>query len=105
MRKGIARTTGFSEEQYEILHEVKQKIDFAYFLNQGMCSVVALNGDGRSVEVGVVGKEGIVGLELTASPGPATFRSIMQVSGSGLRVRAETFQEVLAHAPALYVQN
>ena len=87
--------------QYDILHDVRQKIDFAYFLNRGMCSVVALNGDGRSVEVGMVGKEGVVGLELTAGLGRAAFRAIMQVSGNGLRVRAEVFQEVLANAPAL----
>jgi len=87
--------------QYDILHEAGRKIDFAYFPNRGMCSVVALNGDGRSVEVGMVGKEGMVGLELTAGIGRATFRAIMQMSGGGLRIRAEAFQEIHANAPGL----
>ncbi|HEX9344381.1 MAG TPA: hypothetical protein VF900_00590, partial [Candidatus Acidoferrum sp.] len=50
--------------QYEILHEPGEKIDFAYFLNEGMTSLVALSRDGRSVEVGIVGKEGMVGMSL-----------------------------------------
>src|SRR5579872_7301330 len=38
--------------QYEILHESGGRIDFTYFLEQGIVSLVALNSDGRSVEVG-----------------------------------------------------
>ena len=50
--------------QYQILHEPAERIDFAYFLNQGMTSLVALSGDGRSVEVGIVGREGMVGMSI-----------------------------------------
>ena len=49
----------------KILQEPGEKIEFAYFLNDGMASLVALSHDGRSVEVGIVGKEGMVGMSLT----------------------------------------
>ncbi|MFZ0938315.1 MAG: Crp/Fnr family transcriptional regulator, partial [Candidatus Sulfotelmatobacter sp.] len=39
--------------QHHILHEPGDKIEFTYFLNEGMTSIVALSGDGRSVEVGI----------------------------------------------------
>jgi CRP-like cAMP-binding protein len=81
--------------QHEILHEPGEKIDFTYFLNHGMTSIVALSGDGRSVEVGIVGKEGMVGMSLTVGLQQGTFRAIMQMSGSGLRIRSEIFQEIL----------
>jgi len=81
--------------QHEILHEPGEKIAFTYFLNHGMTSLVALSGDGRSVEVGIVGKEGMVGMSLTVGLLRGTFRAIMQMSGSGLRIRSEIFQEVL----------
>jgi CRP-like cAMP-binding protein len=87
--------------QYEILHEPGEKIAFAYFLNDGMTSLVALSRDGRSVEVGIVGKEGMVGMSLMMGLRRGTFRAIMQMSGSGLRIRSETFQEVLLYAPTL----
>src|ERR1700691_2175537 len=87
--------------QYEILEEPGEKIDFTYFLNDGMVSLVALSHDGRSVEVGIVGKEGMVGMSLIAGLKQGTFRAIMQMAGSGTRVRAEVFQDVMLSAPVL----
>lgn len=87
--------------QYEILHEPGEKINFIYFLNEGMTSIVALSRDGRSVEVGIVGKEGMIGMALTVGMRRGTFRAIMQMSGSGLRVRSKVFQEILLSASTL----
>ena len=87
--------------QYDILHEPGEKIDFAYFLNEGMTSLVALSADGRSVEVGIVGREGMVGMPLTVGMLRGTFRAIMQMSGHGVRVRSEVFQEILLCASTL----
>jgi CRP-like cAMP-binding protein len=81
--------------QYEILHEPGEKIDFAYFLNEGMTSLVALSADGRSVEVGIVGREGMVGMPLTVGLLRGTFRAILQMSGTGVRIRSKVFQEIL----------
>jgi CRP-like cAMP-binding protein len=87
--------------QYRILHEPGEKIEFTYFLNEGMTSLVALSRDGRSVEVGIVGREGMVGMSLTMGLQRETFRAIMQISGRGLRLRSEVFQELLPSAPTL----
>jgi CRP-like cAMP-binding protein len=87
--------------QHKILHESGEKIEFTYFLNDGMASLVALSRDGRSVEVGIVGKEGMVGMSLTAGLQRETFRAIMQMAGSGVRVRSEIFLDVLLSATSL----
>jgi CRP-like cAMP-binding protein len=87
--------------QYKMLHQPGERIDFVYFLNEGMTSLVALSRDGRSVEVGIVGKEGMVGIPLTVGLQRATFRAIMQMAGNGLRMRSETFQDLLVSAPML----
>jgi CRP-like cAMP-binding protein len=87
--------------QYEILHEPGQKIESAYFVNEGMVSLVALSQDGRSVEVGIVGREGMVGMPLTVGLRQGTFRAIMQMPGSGLRIPSKVFQDVLLVAPTL----
>ena len=90
--------------QHKILHEPNEKLDYTYFLNSGMCSLVALSRDGRSVEVGIVGREGMVGMSLTAGLPYEAFRAIMQMSGNGVRVRSEIFLEVLLNASALRSQ-
>jgi CRP-like cAMP-binding protein len=87
--------------QHKILQEPGEKIDFAYFLNDGMASIVALSRDGRSVEVGITGKEGMVGMSLTAGMQHEIFRAIMQMAGTGVRVRSEVFQDILPDVPAL----
>src|SRR5580693_4854478 len=87
--------------QYDILYTPGEKIDFAYFLNEGMTSLVALSADGRSVEVGIVGREGMVGMSLTVGLLRGTFRAIMQMSGSGVRIRSDVFQEILLCASTL----
>jgi CRP-like cAMP-binding protein len=90
--------------QYNILHQPGEKIDYAYFLNDGMTSLVALSMDGRSVEVGIVGREGMVGMPLTVGLLRGTFRAIMQMPGRGLRIRSEVFQEILPCASTLQAQ-
>jgi CRP-like cAMP-binding protein len=87
--------------QHKILQEPGQKIEFAYFPNDGMTSLVALSHDGRSVEVGIVGKEGMIGMSLTAGLRREIFRAIMQMSGCGVRVRSDVFQDILLSAPTL----
>lgn len=90
--------------QHKILQEPCEKIEYAYFLNDGMVSLVALSRDGRSVEVGIVGKEGMIGMSLTEGLRLEIFRAIVQMAGSGVRIRSEVFQDILLSAPALRSQ-
>ena len=46
----------------QTLHEPGQAIQAVHFPEGGMVSMIALLEDGHSVEVGVVGREGLVGL-------------------------------------------
>jgi CRP-like cAMP-binding protein len=87
--------------QYDILHEPAERIDFAYFLNEGMASLVAISSDGRTVEVGIVGREGMVGMPLTAGLQRGSFRAIMQLAGNGLRIRSEILETILPMSPIL----
>lgn len=87
--------------QYLILEEAGEKIEYTYFLNDGMISLVALSRDGRSVEVGIVGREGMIGMSLIAGLRQGTFRSIVQMEGTGVRMRADVFQDLLQSMPVL----
>ena len=74
--------------QQHILHEAGAKLEFAYFLNDGMASLVVLTSDGRSVEVAIVGKEGIVGTPLVVGLSRGPHRAVMQIAGSAVRVKS-----------------
>ena len=86
-----------------ILHEPAEKLEYGYFLNEGMTSLVVLTSDGRSVEVGIVGREGVVGTPLAVGLHRGPYRAIMQISGSGLRMKAAVMEDTLLAAPTLRI--
>lgn len=72
--------------RYHILYEQSAKIDYAYFLNHGMISLVVVTNDGRSVEVGISGRQDVVGASLTFGIDHSATRAIVQMPGNGLRI-------------------
>jgi CRP-like cAMP-binding protein len=86
---------------HEILHEAGEKIEYAYFLNEGLASLVVLTSDGRSVEVAIVGREGVVGTPLAVGLHRGPYRTIMQISGNGPRIKSEILEEKMRQAPQL----
>jgi CRP-like cAMP-binding protein len=84
-----------------ILQQPAEKIEFAYFLNEGLASLVVLTSDGRSVEVAIVGKEGMVGTALAVGLRQEPCRAIMQMPGSGLRIKSDVLEKILLAAPEL----
>jgi CRP-like cAMP-binding protein len=85
----------------QILHEAGEKIRYAYFPNGGLASLVVITSDGRSVEIAMVGKEGIIGTPLAVGLGREPYRAIMQIPGTALRIRAEVLEKILPHVPDL----
>lgn len=86
---------------YHILHEPGEKIEFAYFLNQGLASLVVLTSDGRSVEVAIVGHEGVVGTPLAVGLHRGPYRAIIQIPGTALRIKSDSLEEQLPETPEL----
>jgi CRP-like cAMP-binding protein len=84
-----------------ILHESGEKIQYAYFLNSGLASLVVITSDGRSVEIAMVGREGILGSPLAIDLRCEPYRAIMQIPGTALRVPAEVLESVLPQVPDL----
>jgi CRP-like cAMP-binding protein len=75
------------------------EVEYAYFLNRGMISLVVTTSDGRSVEVGVVGKEGAVGTCLAVNLKKNPYRAVVQIPGDGVRVHANVIEELRGSLP------
>jgi CRP-like cAMP-binding protein len=87
--------------RYKILYEQSGKIDYVYFLNEGMISLVVITADGRSVEVGICGRQDVVGASLTFGVSYSAMRAIVQLPGNGLRVPSEILTEGISHCEYL----
>jgi CRP-like cAMP-binding protein len=79
-----------------VLHELDQPVSHLYFPTSGMLSLlVARDGNGTSMEVGVVGREGVAGLSVFLGADTESTRSIVQVPGEALRIPADKFRALV----------
>ena len=86
---------------HDALHEAGLPITHGYFMNDGLASVLNVMADGKSVEVGLAGKEGFIGLPLIVGLSTSPSRVVMQVAGSAFRIRASDFVQALRRCPQL----
>jgi len=86
---------------HHVLHEPGDTLKSAYFCNSGLISILSVFPDGKSVEVGLVGKEGFIGLPLVVGFRTAATRAIAQIEGSSFRIDAETLKAILRDSPQL----
>jgi CRP-like cAMP-binding protein len=83
------------------LYEPDDPLEFVYFPNAGMVSLVIETEDGRTVEVGEVGKEGFAGIPAVVGMRKSQVREVVQIAGDGFRVSVDALQRVLQSSPQL----
>jgi CRP-like cAMP-binding protein len=89
----------FQFHHHAILHEPAQKLEFAYFPNQGLLSLLVATEDGKTVEVAMVGNEGVAGVASAVGLTISTLRQLVQISGEGFRIRVVALQTCLESTP------
>lgn len=73
-----------------ILCEPNEVMEFAYFPNTAMISVVSIMEDGSTTEIGLIGNEGMVGLPIILGGRQTTSQVIVQVPGEAWKLSAHT---------------
>ena len=91
----------FELPKHVLLNEIGEPIEWAYFVNSGLASFLNVMADGKSVEVGLTGKEGFVGVPLLAGFSTSPSRAVMQVDGSAFRISPVDLQTALEVCPNL----
>lgn len=71
-----------------LLHAPGNAVKAVYFLEDGICSVVATMSQGSTAEVGIIGRDGFVGLPAILGTSFMPNRYVIQISGYGFRVDA-----------------
>ncbi len=72
----------------QVVHAPDQAIGYVHFPKGGMVSILAPLEDGQALEVGVVGREGLVGLPALLGDGHSAFEALVQAQGAAWRVEA-----------------
>ena len=86
----------------KVLETRRKRIDYVYFVESGFASVVANGSDKPSIEVGIIGREGMTGLALVLGGDRAQHATFVQVAGKGQRMSAARLRELDEQSPAFH---
>ena len=84
----------------QAIHAPGEKVEYAFFPTSGLISLVAMTSDGPSVEIGMIGKEGMFSVSTILGDETPSQRAMVQLAGGALRMPSRRLrQEVRASAP------
>lgn len=75
----------------QVLVEFDTRIEYVYFLDSAVTSTVVRTPNGETIEVGIMGAEGFVGLSLVYGIERSNATVLVQIAGRALRMRADDF--------------
>ena len=85
----------------EILHVPGEPVEYVYFPNQGIVSLVSILENGSTIELSLVGQEGIVGIQAFLGNSTLPYQAIVQIAGDGVRMPVAHFQAEYSRRGAL----
>lgn len=89
-------------ERDEVIYLTGDQIRYVYFPTSGLMSLLATTETGSTVEVAMVGNEGIVGLPVILKNGMIPYEVTVQTETEAYRIRAEDLQDEFDKGEALH---
>lgn len=85
-----------------IIYEADDPIDYLYFPSGALVSLVTQMRDGKIVEVGVVGKEGMTGIAALLGANTSAERALVQIADGGVRAPISVIKEEFRRGGTLH---
>jgi len=85
----------------EVLYEPGEQIKYVYFPNDSIVSLLTLVDQHQALEVGLVGREGMVGVPLALEIAISPVRALVQGTGTAMRMKATPFLKELRRSQPL----
>lgn len=70
----------------KVVHQPNEAIEYVYFPNQALISLVTILEDGSTVENSLVGREGMIGIQVVLGNRTMPHQAIVQISNGGMRM-------------------
>ncbi len=87
--------------RHTTLEAANKPIETVYFIENGLASVIATNGRGENIEVGLVGREGMSGVTIVMGNHRSPHSVQMQVSGDAYAIPAPALRRVLGQSNSM----
>jgi CRP-like cAMP-binding protein len=85
----------------DVLYQVGEKIRHVYFPGNSLVSLLTLVNGRMALEVGMVGREGMVGLPLALGTDVSPVRALVQGAGTAMRMTSTRFSREILKSPPL----
>ena len=85
----------------EVLYTPRERLSYVYFPISSFISLIMPIDDSSSLEVGLIGNEGMLGIPLVLGVDVSPVRAVVQGAGSALRMDAAAFCRELGRSQAL----
>lgn len=79
----------------EIIYEAEEPIEYVYFPETAVISMLSTMEDGSTVEVGLVGSEGMLGVRVMLGARQTPHSATVQVAGTAMRMSADQLDKEL----------
>jgi len=100
-RRLLARLEPVTLPFGEVLYEPGQTIRHVYFPNASLVSLLTLADGHLALEVGLIGREGMVGIPLALGHSVSSVRALVQGAGTALRMTSADFRKSFRLSPPL----
>jgi CRP-like cAMP-binding protein len=85
----------------EVLHEPGERIKHVYFPSDSLVSLLTIVEGHLALEVGMVGREGMVGVPVSLGTDVSPVRALVQGAGTAMRMKSARFSEEIRRSPQL----
>ncbi len=86
----------------QVLYVPDEPIEYVYFPNSGIVSLLSIMSDSIAAEVGMVGNEGMAGLPVFLGVKTTPTQAIVQSPGNCLRMKADIFKASVNSSDTLH---
>lgn len=77
----------------QVLYHVGDALPCAYFINDGITSLLSITPEGESIEVASVGREGVVGIPVILRHAETPHQIVVQVPGDAMVISADLLRQ------------
>jgi CRP-like cAMP-binding protein len=83
------------------LLEANQQIPYVYFFDAGVGSLITSLQEGGWIEVGTVGREGLLGVQAVLGDSVSPTHAFVQIAGHGNRIESERLRRIMRDSPKI----
>jgi CRP-like cAMP-binding protein len=90
----------FPSERGQVLMNADSSLDYVFFPDSGVVSVVAVYADGSIIEMATIGREGCTGVQAVFGAKSSSVQLLVQIPGGAARMSSAAFARAMESMPS-----